>query len=31
MEFTGDQKDKRFSSLINTNKDFALDPTHKDY
>ena len=31
MEFKGDKKDGRFASVIKQNKEYALDPTHKDY
>lgn len=31
MEFKGDKTDSRFKDLINKNKEFALDPTHKDF
>lgn len=31
LEFKGDKSDPRFSKLINQNKEFALDPTHKSF
>ena len=30
MEFKGNEKDSRFSTALK-NKDYALDPTHKDF
>ena len=30
MEFKGNNKDSRFTTILK-NKDFALDPTHKDF
>ena len=30
MEFKGNKADSRFNNLI-SNKDFAMDPTHKDF
>lgn len=31
MEFTGNAEDTRFEEILRKNKQFALDPTHKDY
>jgi len=31
MDFQGDKADARFSSILNKNKEFALDPTHKHF
>ena len=31
IEFKGDVKDSRFAPFISSNKEFALDPTHKHF
>ena len=31
MDLKGDKTDARFKDLINQNKEYALDPTHKDF
>jgi hypothetical protein len=31
MDFKGNAHDSRFSKTISHNKEFALDPTHKDF
>ena len=31
IDFKGDKTDSRFTDVINKNKEFALDPTHKDF
>ena len=31
LEFQGNAEDPRFTELLQKNKNFALDPTHKDY
>ena len=31
MNFKGNASDPRFSKTIQQNKEFALDPTHKDF
>jgi len=31
IDFKGNKQDSRFKDLIRTNKEFALDPTHKDF
>jgi len=31
IDFQGNANDARFSKTIATNKEFSLDPTHKDF
>ena len=31
MDFKGDKSDARFAKVISANKEFAQDPTHKDF
>ena len=31
MDFKADKSDSRFATAIHANKEFALDPTHKDF
>jgi hypothetical protein len=30
-DFKGDKTDARFATVINANKEYALDPTHKHF